>query len=1018
VAAAVLLDSPPLLGQALDAPAFSVYGMPEGLSQGSVEALIQDSVGFLWIGTHDGLNRFDGTGFRTYKHSRDDQSTLSDDFILDLLEADSGRLWVGTERGGLNLFDPFEGTARRFDLAELGPWMRDAGPGQDRAGAGRTVSQISRLSDGSLVLLTDLGLVEFDPTSGEAVRAAPPNAGAVTATCSLREGVLVGFADGSILLRQPEGWRSVATAPRSVRKLRCRPSELVHVIGSSGFVHGLDVGTGRLSPILELTNGAVQPTEIEDVLELPGGAKWVATLAGAYVADTIDGLRPVASMGSGRALPDPWVTRLLLDRTGVLWVGTWNGLASLSPNAAAMTRVPNRGDGPEGLGGTGVVSIESSTAGGLWVGTIGGGVQHLDVDAGGRPVRLSVPQVLRPLAGSVIFGLDLDDSGNLWIAAHAEGVYRLTSSGELESVPVLSPSGQPLRATPNSVHRGAGRIWVGTEELGLLELDASGEHFAPRSGPEWNFGSLYVWPIASGPDGSLWVGAYNGGVARVDPEQGVLVRYGVGAAGLSDARILTLFVDSRGLVWVGTEGGGLNRIDPSTDEVRVLTVADGLPHDHVEGIVEDDEGYLWISTNDGIARLHVETETFRVFGRASGLAGNRFLANGVHKGPGGWLYFGGEDGLTMLDPSRVADGSAAPPVALTGFRIQGREAPLSRALSLSGLDLGYDERFFAFDFAALDYTDPGQNRYRYRLDPLDEDWIDAGADPTANYTSVPPNEYVFRVSARNSAGVWNETGIRLPIRVQAPYYATWWFRTVAGVFVLSVIAGFYNHRISQIRERQERLRQRQEQEREHLRQRRADRVALSGRLHDDLGADLVGLAMRVERLRRRATAGSPDYALLKSIEDDAKKVSATLREELWVVNVTNDPLPKLVSRMRDTAQKMLSGLEYSFVTDPIEVPAVDLDWELRLHVFLLFKESLNNAVRHAQASRVEIALAWSERELLLRVQDNGRGFDPATIVSGNGLGLMRERANNLRGSVTITASVGRGTLVELRVPLG
>lgn len=644
-------------------------------------------------------------------------------------------------------------------------------------------------------------------------------------------------------------------------------------------------------------------------------------------------------------------------------------------------------------------AFEGASADGMWIGTQGHGLHRIEGDWRNGKVFVRGATALQGLSRSFVFDLARSPDRTLWIAAFTDGIFRLDpSKGSVEPVPLHRPEGRPDRPVLFSVfvdHDGA--VWAGSERMGLLRYHPSEAHFRPYRQHELDLGSQYVWPITEDREGNLWVGAYNGGVTRIAPDRRTHRRWAAGPGGLSDDRILTLLVGSGGFVWIGTEGGGLNRLDPESGDVRVYTTDDGLPHDHVEGIVEDDLGHLWISTNDGLARFDRETEEFRVFREAAGLAGNRFFANAVHKTEEGELLFGGPDGITILDPSEVDLDRSPPPVALTAFRIHGREETLARALAPDGLDLEPEERFFAFEYAALDFRDVSQNRYRHQLVGLDEGWVETGTRGAANYTSVPPGRYTLRVAARNSAGVWNEDGLSIPIRVQAPYYQTWWFRLVVVLVVLLLVSAYYSMRLRELKRLQEL------------------RLEIAGKLHDDIGANLSAIALKADLAGEASGTQDPRRRQLGEIQRLARETAHRLRETVWMVNTRYDTVAGLVGKLRDTADTILEGHVELRVSAPESVPPRRIGMELRQDVHLLFKEALHNVLKHADADHVEVVVDYAYPELLVSVRDDGVGFEPDAPARGSGLHLMRERAERHGGSLRIRSRPGEGTTVELRV---
>lgn len=986
-------------------PTFRVLGMEDGLSQSSINAMVQDREGYLWLGTQDGLNRYDGNRFAVFRHQADDSGSLPDDFILALYEDSQGNLWVGTERGGLARLSPGASHFDRFPLQELDEEGSTIG---SRSGSRRsTVFAISEGFGAELLLGTDKGLVVLDRSTGLAqpVRGSP--IGPINAILRTKDTLWAGGSGGELVrytralerLWEPDGSMALGSP---ITALQTGPEGRLWIGTETRGVLLVESGPSwEDTPPFELSI----PTEkapIRDIFVDGDSLVWIATSNGATAVRFPSKLSVSFDFDPAqeRGLPDQDVTRILRDRSGILWLGTWGGLASTPRFSEGIDVFPVGGAPSSGLS-HGVVAILPDGRGDVWLGTLGAGIDRLNLNSrsveaiGHHPTDPTKP------GAELIFGFAPSSSG-FWIATYGSGVnWSDWEAQKFTRIPLgLNAAGTPERNATSVLEDASGRVYAGSRSAGLLRYDPTQGRFKPADGPHgtWELGSDYVWPIIEARDSSLWVGAFEGGLSRISRDRLSHDRW-TSDHGLSDDRILTLLEDLGGVIWIGTQGGGLNRFDPTTQEFRVYTVGDGLPHDHVEGILEDDSGLLWISTNNGLARFDPRSEEFWVFRENSGLAGNRFFANSAYKDDDGLLYFGGPNGLTVVDPSKIEKRNEPPPVALTGFQIHGREALVSRALAEGGLDLQPDENFFTFSFAALDFTDVSQNRYRYRLEPLDDGWIDIGNDNVANYTSVPAGRYTFRVAARNSENVWNEEGLAIPVRVRAPYYQTWPFQLAMAALVLLAVSGIYGYRMNEIHRRQ------------------ALRLGIAGKLHDDIGADLSAIALKSEMVRRGSDLDERRKKMLADVGRLARDTALKVRETVWVVNTQYDTVAGLVSKMRDTADMILEG-QASFTFDaPESVPAKPISMEQRQDVYLLFKEVLHNLVKHAHARRVEILLTYDAPHFSFRVSDDGVGFAPADPELGNGLLLMRQRAAKHRGQLTVESKPAGGTAVELRVRL-
>jgi signal transduction histidine kinase len=305
------------------------------------------------------------------------------------------------------------------------------------------------------------------------------------------------------------------------------------------------------------------------------------------------------------------------------------------------------------------------------------------------------------------------------------------------------------------------------------------------------------------------------------------------------------------------------------------------------------------------------------------------------------------------------------------------------------------ENFFAFRFAALDFADPTQNRYRYMLEGLDEDWIDAGPSSLANYTAVRPGRYRFRVAARNADGVWNEEGLDIPVKVEAPYHRTWWFRSALLAVALLAGAWAVYRRISEHRRRFE----------------------VASRLHDGIGANIASIIRSVERIAPAVASDPVRREELGRVATLARRAQTETRAAVRILRKGKeaDTVESLVSELRDTAEWMLQGSVRYQISTPEDAPRQVMDWRARTDVCLLFNEALNNVLKHAEATFVEVNVAYRPPDLHLRVADNGKGFGPGGGRGGNGLELMRQHATRHGGEVVVRSKAGEGTVLEARV---
>ncbi len=952
----------------------------------------QDSVGFLWFGTQDGLARYDGVGFRVYEAG---EGELASAYITALVVGADGGLWVGTSTGGVARYAPEVDAFRPIPLLDgSGTWQT-------------AVRDMIELRDGRVVAALEDGIAVVDPASESARWIDPP---ALTADEPFSPSAVsqapgddrlwVGGEDGSILAGTPEknGW---TWSP--VGRVRGRVHDLTWFADDSAFVAadpgGLAYLTLRPTPAVGTppdrpVRGTTERLRValrdgDGVTWLGGNGGLVRTAAGRASVFQPDGLP-----GS---IPHALVLSLLEDKHGNLWVGTWQGLSKLPPYREAIR---NRSlAAPGEIRPLGVVAIEGDDDGSLLLGGMGGRLLRLAAAESGEPIRLD------PGTWSDIFALARTDDGSLWVGTHGTGLHRL-AGGRIRSY----RQGAGLHRIPDDDvsalyvdHQR--QLWMGTMGEGLLRFDDTSGEFVSYTGPSgtWRPAESYIWPVVEDARMKMWFGATGdaGGVHSISADRAEMDSYSVGdrPQPFPNGWILTLWPAADTALWVGTQGGGLIALDTRTGKTRTYGVEDGLPDDNVGGVIGDRLGYVWVATNNGLARFDPRTERFWTFGRASGLRDPLFHANATHASPDGTLYFGGLGGLTIVKPHKLERRTMPPDVVLTDLHIHAERAPPSRIFARSGLRLAPDENFFTFTFAALDFTDPSQNRYQYMLDPLDEAWVDAGNGNAAHYTSVPSGTYTFRVRARNSEGVWNEEGLAIPVFVATPWYRTLWARMLGLALLATIAFALYAYRLQQLKARQ------------------ALRLNIAGKLHDDIGANLSAMAIKAQVVESAKELTPAKRRQLAEVARLARESVDRVREAVWVVNTRYDTVSSLVAKMRDTVETLLDEHVRVDFRAPEDLPPKRVKMEIRQDTYLTFKEALQNILKHANASRVEIDVWYSDPHLSITIQDDGVGFDPGSQSTGNGLQIMQERAARRRGAVTVRSTPGGGTTVSIRIRL-
>ena len=996
--AAVFLGTSPVGAQRVR---FARLGPDDGLSQASVYAIAQDVDGFLWVGTGNGLDRYDGNTFRSLWIEGATSSPVSYGLVRALHSDAGGRLWAAVDDRGLFLYDR---------LRERFHHVRTFAANGDDHGPVARVWSFAETGDTLLLVATDEGIAHIAwDSAGAMLLLDGDRVGdcdrAVTALWSAPDAMWWGTQDGCILRGTTPFDTTVAIVARAgatIREIKPGIGDVVHVAtqGRGVLLFHRDGRSwsdpppkGRSSRLTE---------QVQAILTTEMGDTWIGTRGGlAWVQpDGVDTTWFSAGSAASGDLPNPIVQVLYEDRSGVLWVGTWSGLARLSPFYRGIRFIPERADrNGEPFGG--VVSIVEDRDGGILTGSLGGALTRVRGSAAGPGTALARAPRLAD-----VFSMARARGGGLWVGTYGSGIQRLGPGGWRSYRAGRAGAGEAPDDYVTAVFVDhAGTVWTGGRSSGLARYIPDTDRFEPfHAAPPGNgLSSSYVWPIREDTHGDLWFGknGAEGGIFRLRADRRTLDFFGT--TGVTNdrpnaGRVLTLLVSGDTMVWFGTQGGGLGRLDPRTGDIRFFTTANGLPHDNVEGLLEDRSGHLWVTTNGGLARFDPSTEDFWVFLLSSGIQDMRFFANSAYRSPEGLLYFGGPNGITVIDPERVVPRSTPPGLALIHFAVEGAEREdITNLSAREGVELGPDENFFTLEFAALDFTESSRNWFRYRLDDFEGSWVDAGTQRSARYTDVRPGRYTFRVEARNSDGVWSEGGLAVPILVRPPFYDTVWFRAAA----LSLLAGilWVVH-----------LYRRRENERI-----RTMRLRIAGELHDDIGANLSAIALKSALVRRITDMEDRGTTALADIQGLANDTMQKVREMIWVVKEEHDSIQGLVTRMEDVVGTLLGGVvDFTFTVDPAMLDG-QLDMAIRQDIYRVFKEAIQNVMKHAGAVSVTIRVEYAAPELRIVVMDDGCGFEERNVRRGTGLALMEVRDKRKDARVKVSSAPGHGTTVEIAV---
>ena len=802
---------------------FEHLGVEHGLAQESVLAIVQDRDGFMWFGTQNGLSRYDGYRMITYRNEVGDPRTLINNWVRVLHVDRQGRLWIGTD-GGLERYDPASGSFVHYQPDEA-----------DKRGSGNThVRALVEDAHGGFWLGTADGLQHFDPDTGK-FSFWHHELGGPDSLASDDVSALALDASGTLWIGTAAGLDSLAGQGQRLRHHRS-PLGAAHdaiqalLVDNGGALWvGTNAGLERWKPgaapadkrrplDAALGLGPVQITVLYRDVE---GQVWVGTRAhGMYC------WRPAAQRFEHfsrnyidrHSLGDNRISALYRDRVGTLWAGNWySGVSRADLGGGGFARIVRQGEGLAALDDNKVLAIEDGGAGKLWIGTTTG-LDHFDPATGATAryrYRSGDPNSLIDIPANA---MARDRRGMLWIGSRIGVTSFDPASGRFTRLPLYA--GDAAANDVRGMHADRdGSIWISTRG-GLHRLDPATRkidtyrHDPARSA---SLSADMARPILEDRLGRLWVGTFNG-LDLLDRASGRFRHFRHDPAdptSLSHDEVHYLLEDSKGTLWVGT-AVGLNRAVVGPDGslgFERYTTRDGLADDGIAAMLEDADGRLWISTNRGLSRFDPATGRWRSYGPADGTIEGAYFDGSAWRAPDGTLYFGGFNGITAFDPRALRDNLVAPRAVITGFQIFNRpvqqvhpgllRGPIEHA---TGITLQASDVMFSLEFAALHYAAPERNRFAYRLDGFDKEWVQTDAGKRfATYTNLDPGRYVFRVRAANKDGVWGADGAALAITIEPPYWQAWWFRALMLLLAVAVTYGVLRARVSGLRRQKELL---------------------------------------------------------------------------------------------------------------------------------------------------------------------------------------------------------------------
>lgn len=1049
----------------------------DGLSQSTVQTIYQDQEGYIWFGTQDGLNKFDGYDITIYKHDPEDDYSLSHDDIRVIYEDKRGNLWIGTQVRGLNLYD-----------REMDRFIHYVGSSEDEDW--QTLS-----SNTVWTMLEDS-----------------------------RENFWVGTSYGLNLMNREEGTFSRIFSDEN------DPSSLSHNhisklyedtngtlwVGTSEGLNELNrkdtTFTRYLHPDGEIDHAV--PRFIRAIYEDRQGMLWVGTEEhGLYYLDRDENIfkNYIDASGSAPFFRENAIYSILEDTQGNLWIGTGNdGLHVLNRETKRFYSYRYHSENPNSLNNNGINSLYETKDQIFWIGTFAGGVNFRDPSTDkfrhyrNDPLNRaslsnnSVQSILKDRLGNVWIGTDggglnlfdpdtgefqhyryhpnnsngLSNDVILDMAESEEGIWLGTYGGGVDLFDIETRSFQNFSHDPedpaslSSDHvfkvfkSSDGLLWFGTNWGGITVFDpASNEYTRYESDFEQpddpsTVDNNDIREIYEDSDGIIWIGSYGERLTRFDREEGRFSFFDINVDDtIYSSVIQSIHEDHANRFWLGTRGGGLKLFDRETQEVMSFSVNDGLPSNIVHAIVEDEQGYLWLSTNNGISRFDPDSKNFLNYGLESGVQSKEFNPRSAYRDDNGFIYFGGVNGFNRFHPDSIRSDTTSYPVVLTDFQIFNRpvpiheDSPLQKQISQTEtLTLSHEASVITFGYSALNFSEEKRNQFAYKLDGFEEDWNYVGDQRRATYTNLDPGEYTFRVMASNSDGIWNESGTSLTLIVTPPFWQTNWFIGLMIVGLTGSVLLIFRIRIKSIRRQNKRLAEIINSRTHELKRANATKDKLFSIISHDLNNVAAGLVGLSELLKTSVEEGKTDdikqytgylhdtstrfLSMLKNLLAWARSQSGQIEYTPRKFRI-DDLVDEVVAQEKSRAFNKGIDLTYS-INSVFEVYA-DPDMTI-----VILRNLVHNALKFTEkGGEVKVKTDPHGEYVVISVSDNGIGMDDETIRkildheeqvtskqgtsrekgTGIGLPLCRDFIERNGGEMKVESKVGEGTTISFMLPI-
>ncbi len=978
---------------------FQYLTINNGLSQNTVLAIVQDSSGYIWFGTRDGLNRYDGYKFKQYYTDILDTNSLTSNEISAMDVAPNGVIWIGTNYG-LNSFNPKSGEFKRY--------FHD--PSNINSIADNSINVITHNSKGEIFIGTENGLsiitnnkkIETYCIDGE--EELKENQIISSIVVDEEENIWIGglhyFSKYNRRLNKfekidliPE--KELEKKPIVVQGLVFDNSDELWIATGYGLIK-YNIKTEKIIRNIypKVRFDPLVREYLRNIYKDSNGNIWFAEWSGLRIFDkSSDEFISYTKSKEKGLLNSSAINAILEDKSGVIWIGTsFGGVNYFDPTKKKFNTLNQT----TGLSNNIISSIAEDDSGNIWIGTIGGGINKLDKN---NNVVEVITAENSKLKNNLIRIIKI--SGNdLWVGDWGNNLTNYSlSTGEMKitNLADLGYSIHPSNTIKDIEVDNNDNLWIATSRNGVFKFPANGEVEIYSQKSSNGLVSNKVQEIFFDRNNGMWI-ITEKGLSQYSEDKNTFEYLDFKEKSIANANIFSIFVDDENTFWCGTNGSGLLKINVTKKEFINYRATENIPNNVVYGILPDVTGNLWLSTNNGLAKFNPETEMSTHFNVDDGLQSNEFNDNAFLRTSDGKLIFGGIEGLNIISSNEINKNEYIPPIVITNvyfLNSLANEEDYFRIID-STIILKYNETDITIEFAALNYSQPNKNKYAYKLEPSNENWINLENRRTITFTNLNHGEYRLKIKGSNNDGVWNEKGIELNIVVLPPFWLSWWFSTFVVLFIVGIISLIIYLKMRALI-KVERL-----------------RTKIASDLHDDVGASLTKISMNASLLNYE-TEPSGIQKRVKSLNRLSQEVISMMSDIVWSIDARNDTMQDLIDRMKNITFNLVDekDIDVNFISD-CTINNQKLKINIRQNIYLIFKEAFHNAVKYSNSKKIDISITASKHGFKFVLVDYGIGLKSKNNKHNNGLRNMKMRAERINGEFSLINENGLTVLFTIK----